>query len=94
MMVQEEKKISIRFEGGGFDISGPPIVVIIAGILLAISIVWVVKDARARNKNPILAVFFIVFGAWPISMFWWLWLRPERDNKEVTTKIIEKEAIP
>lgn len=64
----------------GMEISGHPLVVLPVTIAVVIgffvSIAWMYGDAQARGKSGCLALLFCVMG-WPISILWWLWLRPE-----------------
>ena len=73
-----EGQSSINFLG--VEISGSPFLVIpaliILVILFALSVAWATNDASKRGKNIFLAVLFIILTGWPISLFWWLWLRP------------------
>ena len=43
---------------------------------------WAFADAKARGKNPWLVVLFVMTAGWPISIWWWQWLRPP----EITEK--------
>ena len=60
---------------------GPVIVVIPLEIILFCgfiwSLVWVYRDASKRNKNPSIAIVFLLVAGWPISLLFWHWLRPE-----------------
>jgi hypothetical protein len=40
------------------------------------SLFWISKDAELRGKSSVTAVMFAIFAAWPVSLLWWLWLRP------------------
>lgn len=62
--------------GGHFPVSGPPFFVILFIILFIWSLVWTAKDARRRGKNVFWAVIFALAATWPVSLLWWLWLRP------------------
>ena len=65
---------------GGFMVEGPVIFVIpcLIAILVGVvvSFVWVCQDARKRGKNRVLTLAFILLAGWPVSILWWLWLRP------------------
>lgn len=60
-----------------FEVAGPPILIIGIVVLFIFSAIWVSKDALKRGKNPFLTLIFVTFLAWPFSLFWWFWLRPE-----------------
>lgn len=58
-------------------IEGAPIVVIPLLVMLPVSILWCLWDAERRGKSTWLTFFFILMGGWPLSVLWWLWLRPK-----------------
>ncbi len=64
----------------GFQVDGSVVSVLMTLGLLAFlivsSLVWVGQDAANRNKNPIVAVLFILLTGYPGSFIWWFWLRP------------------
>lgn len=45
--------------------------------LLAASLVWVYRDAEARNKSGILVALLVLLLDWPVSLLLWLVFRPE-----------------
>ena len=55
------------------------------GVLLFFAVLtawWAYKDGKARGRNPWLVVLFVLMAGWPISIWWWQWLRPvEVDSK-------------
>lgn len=57
-------------------IKGPPLLLLVYLGLLIVSLVWIVKDAQKRGRSAGLAALFLILGGWPISLLWWLWLRP------------------
>jgi hypothetical protein len=66
--------------GWKIPLNGPPwfqntIVIILLGLTIW-SLVWISKDAKKRGKSSFGAVFFAISAAYPISLLWWLWLRP------------------
>ena len=78
-------KREIIFSIGNLEITGPlwmmfP-VVLIALLGLIYSIYWIYNDARKRKKNNFLAILFLLFTGWPISILWWLWLRPKNKRQ-------------
>jgi hypothetical protein len=40
------------------------------------SLFWIAKDADRRGKNPFGAIIFAMFALYPVSLVWWVWLRP------------------
>ena len=63
----------------GFKFQGPAFLIVpvfFAFIFLAVSsVIWIFRDASQRRKNGFVAILFILCG-WPLSLIWWLWLRP------------------
>jgi hypothetical protein len=53
-----------------------PVVMFIFAILAA-SLVWVYRDAEARNKSGILVALLVLLLNWPIGLLLWLVFRPE-----------------
>ncbi|MCK4350508.1 MAG: hypothetical protein KAX13_06600 [Candidatus Krumholzibacteria bacterium] len=45
--------------------------------LLAASLIWVYRDAEARNKSGTLVVLLVLLLNWPLSLLLWLVFRPE-----------------
>jgi hypothetical protein len=75
-----------KFSVGDKVIEGPFIfIALVIGFSLA-ALPWVYEDAKKRDKNGILAFLFIVTAGWPLSILWWLWLRPPV-TKENKTKV-------
>jgi len=66
----------------GFSVQGPFILVVPAICSLVFlfvgSLVWVCIDAAQRRKNALVVLAFILLTGWPLSFFWWFWLRPPR----------------
>src|SRR6187397_1254443 len=69
------------FNLAGFKLEGPVILVIplLLGIIAAsvYSLMWIFRDAEQRRKNGFIAIIFILMTGWPLSLVWWLWLRPK-----------------
>lgn len=42
------------------------------------SLVWICLDANRRGKSSFWALVFAFAACWPLSLVWWLWLRPPR----------------
>lgn len=59
-----------------------PIAMFILAILAA-SLIWVYRDAEARNKSGILVVLLVLLLNWPISLLLWLVFRPESGSPAV-----------
>lgn len=57
----------------------PVVMCVIA--LLAASLIWVYRDAEARNKSGILVVLLVLLFNWPISLLLWLVFRPEYETQ-------------
>ena len=47
-------------------------------VLLIGNAIWIFRDARKLGQNPWIAVILLLIG-WPLSNFWWLWLRPKSE---------------
>ena len=81
-LIATDEGLSFSFSSP-FELTGPPILVLAILTVLLLSIIWVYKDAKRIGKNPLLAVVFLVFSAWPFSICWWNWLKPQKPiNKE------------
>src|SRR5688572_1510258 len=70
-------KMSFKVDVETPPIEGAPIVVIPLLVLLPVSVLWCLWDAERRGKSTVLTFFFILLGGWPMSLLWWLWLRPK-----------------
>jgi hypothetical protein len=46
-------------------------------VLLAASLIWVYRDAEARDKCGILVALLVLLLNWPVSILLWLVFRPE-----------------
>ncbi len=42
------------------------------------SLVWICRDANRRGKSGFWAFVFALAACYPLSLIWWLWLRPPR----------------
>src|SRR5689334_6576758 len=62
------------------DLVGPPwfqnTCTLLTLIFVIWSLFWIRHDARKRGKSPFGALLFALFACYPISLLWWLWLRP------------------
>jgi len=67
----------------GFEVSAPPFVIILAVLGFVASIIWIFRDAKERGKSGLMACLFAVVGMWPLSLIWWLWLRPPTNTKGI-----------
>jgi hypothetical protein len=45
--------------------------------------IWVARDAGRRGKSGFFACLFAIMAGWPLSLLWWLWLRPSSRAKGV-----------
>jgi len=45
------------------------------------SLFWIFNDAKKRGKNSWGVVLFAIVAGYPISLLWWLWLRPPQINQ-------------
>jgi len=66
---------SIKFPFG-LEASAPPFFILLALVGFIASVIWVARDAAKRGKSGLLAGLFAVVAMWPLSLVWWLWLRP------------------
>jgi uncharacterized membrane protein len=68
------------FDIAGIKAEGPSILIIPLLVALAVffvlSLIWIYKDSRKRNKSGFIALLFILLTGWPLSFLWWLWIRP------------------
>lgn len=48
----------------------------IRALLFLATWIWTSWDATRRGKSAIVAVLFVMLAWWPVSLLWWLWLRP------------------
>jgi hypothetical protein len=53
-----------------------PFLAAVLGLLVA-SLIWVYRDAEARNKSGILVVLLVLLLDWPLSLLLWFVFRPE-----------------
>lgn len=69
-----------------------PFMAAVLGLLVA-SLIWVYRDAEARNKPGILVVLLVLLLNWPLSLLLWLVFRPEDSlGLPVSTSTIHKPA--
>ncbi|HEY3897630.1 MAG TPA: hypothetical protein VGM54_03405 [Chthoniobacter sp.] len=78
--MNERDQSSFSISGVKMSLVGPwwfQLIEVLVVMGLAIwSIVWICSDAARRGKNGFLAFVFLFAASWPISLLWWLWLRP------------------
>ena len=85
---------------GGLYIEGPLIWVfaVLATLvsIFAASMVWVYRDAVKRDKNPVIAILFVLLTGWPVSFIWWFWLRPalKEESLESQVALIRLPSVP
>ena len=57
-------------------------VTVVGGLALAAlfiwSLYWTYKDAKARDKQPLLVVALVALLNWPVSLLLWLVIRPNK----------------
>ena len=71
---------SIKFPSG-FEFSAPPFLILLAVAGFIASVIWVSRDARKRGKSGLLGGLFAILAGWPVSLIFWLWLRPQTTKK-------------
>ena len=64
------------FEIGNLKVSGPWWLMLPLGILFIWSVFWIIGDAKQRGKSGCVVLLFLFAATWPVSILWWLWLRP------------------
>ena len=78
--MNEKNRFGIDIGGFHLHPEGPPafqvVVLVIVFAAFLWSIVWILRDSEQRGKSGILAVIFLAVSGWPLSVLWWLWLRP------------------
>ncbi len=57
-------------------LKGPPAFILFCLIMVVVSAVWAARDASRRGKSSFVAVIFVLFAWWPVSILFWRWLRP------------------
>lgn len=76
----EGESPTLEINGMRIFIPGPwqvKLVVSIIFLVLALySFIWITEDAQKRGKSGCLAFLFVIAASWPLSLLWWLWLRP------------------
>ncbi len=68
------------FSVGDFKVIGPLWMLIVVGVLFITSVCWIMNDAEKRGKSGCVALLFLFAATWPISILWWLWLRPPAEQ--------------
>lgn len=48
--------------------------------LYVASLVWVYRDAEARDTNPLLVTLMVGLISWPLGFIVWLFVRPDEDT--------------
>jgi len=80
----ENAKPSLMLPGVEIILAGPPWLqnteaLILIGLFIW-SLSWIYDDARRRGRSGFLALVFAFAACYPLSLIWWLWLRPPRQN--------------
>jgi hypothetical protein len=77
----------LNLNGLEVTVDGPPWLQGVLGLvtlgLYIWSLFWIARDAHKRGKDSSTAVFFAILAVWPLSMLWWLWLRPRFSPSKV-----------
>ena len=86
----------LTIEFYGIRISEPAIAVvplIVAVIYFSVaSLFWLYQDAEQRGKKGLTAIFLVLLTGWPISFFWWFWLRPKGERHPINWKLIHSST--
>jgi hypothetical protein len=64
-----------------FDVDGVIVYFLFYGAF-ASSMLFVGWDAWRRGRSIWLALMMCLLAVWPLSILWWLWLRPETIKKK------------
>jgi hypothetical protein len=76
----EHESPTLDLNGLKIVIPGPWQVKLVVGIIILVvalySFIWITEDAQKRGKSGCLAFLFLFAASWPVSILWWLWLRP------------------
>ena len=76
----EHERPSLDLNGLKIIIPGPWQVKLVVSVILIglalYSFIWITEDAQKRGKSGCLAFLFLIAAGWPLSLLWWLWLRP------------------
>ncbi|MEP6670921.1 MAG: hypothetical protein ABJF10_17310 [Chthoniobacter sp.] len=82
--LKEDGQPLIDLNGLKIDVPGPMwfrvTVAIVVLILALYSFIWITEDAQKRGKSGCLAFLFIFAAGWPLSLLWWIWLRPKLEK--------------
>ena len=69
-----------------------PFLAAVLGLLVA-SLIWVYRDAEARNKSGALVVLLVLLLNWPLSLLLWLVFRPDdSEGLPVSPSTLHKPA--
>jgi hypothetical protein len=61
----------------GLQIDQAPLwVIVVLSFAWILSSIWIVRDSLARGKNPLATLVFLTTAGWPLSILWWIYLRP------------------
>lgn len=60
--------------------------------LYVASLVWVYRDAEARDTNPILVTLLAALISWPLGLLVWLLVRP--DEYDIYDGVLEPGDDP
>lgn len=60
--------------------------------LYVASLVWVYRDAEARDTNPLLVTLLVGLVSWPLGLIVWLLVRP--DEFDIYDNVLEPGDDP
>jgi len=66
----------VSIDGRGIKASVSPFVLLLGFLVFIGSMIWVARDAGKRGKSGFWACLFALMAGWPLSLLWWMWLRP------------------
>ncbi len=78
----ENSQSNLELPGFKITLAGPPWLrnteALVCIGLFVWSLIWICQDAGRRGKNGFGAFIFAIAACYPLSLLWWLWLRPPR----------------
>jgi len=94
----ESAKPNLVLPGVKVILAGPPWLqntesLIIMGLFVW-SLVWICRDAHRRGKSWGWAFIYALAACYPLSLIWWLWLRPPRQNLNPPTVAGTPNPVP
>jgi len=74
---------STTIQGLGIRAAVSPFCLVLCFLVFLASLIWVARDAGRRGKNGFWACVFAIMAGWPLSLLWWMRLRPSLRAKGV-----------